>query len=186
MRPIADAPNVTMFDGVEVDVIDMAREIVFVTNRVLPIAPLPQNQLSVGVAGYVYTGMKQGTAEMPLDPAPASREVGIIQRKFHDGVQMIRKDHYCIELERALLPSSPKGIAQGENLLDQDARPAVEKRHSEKVRAARKTISAIQNHRLDLSRISLRSSGLRYSTSIITRPCARRDGSGCRAQQLGR
>jgi hypothetical protein len=39
---------------------------------------------------------------------------------------MIRKDHDRINLERALLSSSSKGIAQGIDVFDQEVRPAVE------------------------------------------------------------
>jgi hypothetical protein len=58
MRPITNALDVAMLDGVEVNVIHVAGEIIFVANRVLPVASLPQSQFSIGVAGYVDTRMQ--------------------------------------------------------------------------------------------------------------------------------
>src|SRR3954470_22135553 len=101
---------------------------------------------------------------MALDPSPTSRKIGVMRREVHDDMQMVRKDHNRIDLERALPASGPKGIAQGVNVLNQNGRSAVEERYSKKVGAAGKKISAIQNHGLDPSRMSLRSSGLQDST----------------------
>ncbi len=47
-----------MFNWVEVNVIHVAGEIIFVANRVLPVASLPQSQFSIGLAGYVDTRMQ--------------------------------------------------------------------------------------------------------------------------------
>src|SRR6266496_3569135 len=41
IRPIADTFHKPMFDGVDVNIIDVARKIALVANRVLPIASLP-------------------------------------------------------------------------------------------------------------------------------------------------
>jgi hypothetical protein len=39
--PVRDATDMSVLYGVEVDVIDVAREIIFIAYRVLPIATLP-------------------------------------------------------------------------------------------------------------------------------------------------
>ena len=41
MRPIADAPDQAMFHGIDVAIFDMASIIGFITDQVLPEAPLP-------------------------------------------------------------------------------------------------------------------------------------------------
>lgn len=53
-------------------------------------------------------------------------------------MQMVRKDHDRIDLERALPASGPEGITQGANVFNQNGRSAVEERYSEKVGAAGK------------------------------------------------
>ncbi len=50
-RPIADAPNMAMFNRIKMDVIDMAGKIVLVADHVLPIAALPNSSFALTRAG---------------------------------------------------------------------------------------------------------------------------------------
>ena len=47
MRPVRDARYVTMLDGIKVNVIDVTLEVDVVTNRMLPVAALPNTLLAV-------------------------------------------------------------------------------------------------------------------------------------------
>ncbi len=48
VRPVANPRDISVLDGIEVNVIDMPRQIDVVTNRVLPIAALPNSSLAAG------------------------------------------------------------------------------------------------------------------------------------------
>ena len=50
MRPVSNARDMAVLYRVEVDVIDMAYEIVFVPQCVFPIAPLPNAAFAFAVA----------------------------------------------------------------------------------------------------------------------------------------
>ena len=47
MRPVCDAFDATILDGIKVNVIDMTLEVCVVANRVLPIATLPNTLLAL-------------------------------------------------------------------------------------------------------------------------------------------
>ena len=47
MRPISDPRHVAMFDRIDVDVVDVTGEIIFITNGVLPVTPLPNTAFAL-------------------------------------------------------------------------------------------------------------------------------------------
>lgn len=52
MRPVRDAGDVAMFHRVEMNVVDMPRDIVVVAQRMLPIAPLPDAAFGFARAAF--------------------------------------------------------------------------------------------------------------------------------------
>lgn len=75
VRPIADPPHQAVFDGIEMNVVDVAREIVFVANGVLPEPTLPQRQIAVRTAAQGSALLDQGAAETAFDSSPTSRKI---------------------------------------------------------------------------------------------------------------
>ena len=72
MRPIAGPRHQTVFHRIKVNVIDMAREVGVVAQRVLPIAPLPYSLFTFGdFAGASVRIAGQATGEIVFDPASA-------------------------------------------------------------------------------------------------------------------
>jgi hypothetical protein len=48
VRPVACPRNVAVFDGIEMNVVDMAREVFVIADGVLPVAALPNSFLAFG------------------------------------------------------------------------------------------------------------------------------------------
>lgn len=78
MRPIGDAADETVLHRVDVAIIEMAREIAVVSDRVFPEAPLPQGSLAGAAAPRdIHAGSHERRREFRLDPAPALREIHV-------------------------------------------------------------------------------------------------------------
>ena len=82
MRPIVHSRHQAMLDGIDMNIIDMAREIVFVANSVL------------------------------FDQTPTGGEIRIAFRQHPDGVEVIRQDNDCFDRERMARPRLAKRSAQ--------------------------------------------------------------------------
>src|SRR4051812_13352075 len=54
IRPVRDARGMAVLHRIEVDVVDMTREVVFVAQRVFPIAPLPDAALALAATTVGY------------------------------------------------------------------------------------------------------------------------------------
>src|SRR5215212_3182446 len=93
-----------MLDRVEVHVVDVALEILFTSNRMLPKAPLPQRIFAVAMALDRRPGSNEPMREMRLDSLPAAREIRITGRQCPDGMRMVGQDHNGIDRERTLVP----------------------------------------------------------------------------------
>jgi hypothetical protein len=80
-----------MFDRVDVNVIDVARKIDFIANRMLPIASLPDTAFAFAgtTAGDRLVDVKLA-GERRFDKPPARREIRIALRQRPDRVEMIR------------------------------------------------------------------------------------------------
>ena len=61
-----------MFDRIEMDIIDMPREVAIVADGVLPKSSLPKREIAIGPALEMKPRLDQGAAEMPLDSPPAA------------------------------------------------------------------------------------------------------------------
>lgn len=71
MRPISDLRHIAMLDRIDVDVVDVTGEIIFITNGVLPIAPLPYAAFALGgpALGNSFAGWNT-TRESRFDQPP--------------------------------------------------------------------------------------------------------------------
>src|SRR5437588_1748123 len=92
MRPIAHTPRQSVFDRIEMDVIDMALKIAVVANGVLPKPALPKRELAIWPTLEPETRRYQFAAEMAFDPPPPAGKICIVRWQCQDGVQVIRKD----------------------------------------------------------------------------------------------
>jgi hypothetical protein len=99
-----------MFDRIEMNIIDMPGEIVFVANGVLPKPLLPKREIAVRIALQLNSGVDQRVAETPFDPPPAARKIRIIQRQCEDGMQVIRKNYNRVDCKRAFTTGCAKSL----------------------------------------------------------------------------
>ena len=95
----------TVLDRIEVDVINVPREITFITDSVFPESPLPKCQLTIGSAIQFKWCINQRTAEMPFNAAPAALIIEIAWWQREDRMQMIGKYHDSVNRERTLTAS---------------------------------------------------------------------------------
>ena len=83
-----------VFDRIEMDVIEVPHKIVLVTQRVLPIAPLPNPTLSLGgTAGRDPFAAGQTARKSAFDQPPSQREIGIAFGQGPDHVQVIGQNY---------------------------------------------------------------------------------------------
>jgi hypothetical protein len=89
-----------MLHRIEVDVVDMPRQVGLVTDRVLPIAALPQSFLAFSDVSRRSRCRGWKSARNPgFDQIPARGKIRVILRQRPDGVQVIRQDadRNCLE-----------------------------------------------------------------------------------------
>ena len=82
MRPIADPGDEAVLDGIDVAVFDMAAEILFVADQVLPEATLPDAAFAARNASRVAQfSCGNSLGEGDLDQPPAQGEIGVAGRQ---------------------------------------------------------------------------------------------------------
>ena len=86
MRPVGYASDEIVFDGIDVDVIDVTREVVLVAYRVFPVAPLPNPILSASIRDEGKTRGNDRAGKMTFYTAPAIGVVGIAFGECDDSV----------------------------------------------------------------------------------------------------
>ncbi len=101
------------------NIIDMPLEVVFVANSVFPKSALPKHEIAIRIALQLDSGINQRATEMPLDPPPASRKIGIIRRQCEDGMQVIGKNYNRLDCKRALVTGYAKSLTQLADVIDQ-------------------------------------------------------------------
>ncbi len=85
-----------MLHRVEVDVVEMAREVVVIADGVFPEPPLPQGvfALCIRLEQRVQSGDLPG--EQAFDPTPAAGEIGVALRKGEHCVEVVGEDDNCV------------------------------------------------------------------------------------------
>ena len=111
VRPIADAYDETMLNGIIVNIINVSGEIGFVADRVLPVTPLPKREIAVAISPDRHPRREQRAAEMPFDAPPPSRIVGISFWQGEDRMKMVWQNHNRFDRKRPLSPRHAKGFA---------------------------------------------------------------------------
>src|SRR4051812_16772029 len=82
-----------MFDGIEMDIIDVPGKVGLVADGMLPEPPLPKRKIAIWPVLDILARSKQFVAEVTLDPSPPAREIRIIRRQGQNSVKVIREDH---------------------------------------------------------------------------------------------
>ena len=120
MRPIGWADDVTMFDRVVMDVIDVVTKVVFVLQGMFPKSALPHTSLAFALAtGVDAFGFGDVSGKSGFDQHPAGRVIGIAGRQSENGVQMIGHHHHGIDLKRVAAAHDANGLAERINVFHQ-------------------------------------------------------------------
>ena len=102
-----------MLDRVEVDIIDMGREIVIVADRMFPKAPLPKAALAPPqscLRAPLTDGQVAG--EDRLEHAPSCREIGVALRQRPNAVEMVGKHDAGVNHERSAPTDHTDGMPE--------------------------------------------------------------------------
>src|SRR5215831_18020066 len=105
MRPICRVTDETVFDWIEVNVVEVHGEVVIVPDHVLPIAALPNPTFAA--TGH-HRGARfrtgEGFCKGELDRAPATWKVGVALGQRPQALHVVRKDHPGIDMKGARFP----------------------------------------------------------------------------------
>src|SRR5215216_5952806 len=113
VRPIAHARDVSVLDGIVVNVIDVALEVGLVTDGVLPIAALPNSFVALGdFAQRPPSIAGKRPRKAAFDQVPTSRKICIVIWQRPDGVQMVWQNANRDGLERVPLFNGPVDLSQ--------------------------------------------------------------------------
>ncbi len=106
-----------MLDRVEMNIVDMGREIVIAADRVFPKTALPEATLRLSQACIAAPLAKGHVAgERRLDDAPAGREVIVIGRQGPNAMEMIGKHDPGLDRERSAPAHQTNCVAQDINV----------------------------------------------------------------------
>jgi hypothetical protein len=110
-----------VFDRIEVDIVHVTREIVIVSNRVLPKAALPQRIFASAIRPKRGVKRGQSPRESALDGAPPPGKIRVSFGQCKNGVQMIRKHNNCVDGEGISPPSQSERHSQFSDMINQGA-----------------------------------------------------------------
>ena len=101
--PIARRGHQSMFDWVDVDVIEVRLEISLVANGVFPESPLPDALFAFGTPALApvrkFMCLEIGARERLLDQAPSGREIRVAIGQRPERMEMVGKYNVGIDLE---------------------------------------------------------------------------------------
>ena len=129
--PICGSERVPVLDGIEMDVIDVAGKILFVTDLMFPESPLPYRGLSMLVFRCIHPfatpKIHASDLNCALDDCPPGGKIGIPFGQGPHAMQMIRQQYPGIDHERARGTHGFNCVAQriAENSFAQDRLPPV-------------------------------------------------------------
>jgi hypothetical protein len=115
-----------MFDRIEVDIVGVLREILFIAQRTLPIAPLPNTAFALfrAACGPAPAG-RQAPRGLRLDQPPAQCKISVAFRQHPDRMQMVRQDDDGFDVERTAPPNIAERLAQEVDGIDEKTQAAL-------------------------------------------------------------
>ena len=126
IRPIRCLRHISMFHGIEINVIAMTREISLVAQRVLPKAPLPDATLAFAdAAGRTLLASGHHLGEFRFNQAPARGEISIPRRQCPDAMQVFGEYNDCVHRKRMMIRDEPKRRSKRSELICEELRAAV-------------------------------------------------------------
>lgn len=118
IRPIVATADESMFDGIEVNVVDMSRKVVGVANAVFPIAGLPDTSLAF--AACAFDCVRKSSCKAGFQLRHAGRKIVIVIRQAPKHMQMIRHNNGGDCLERPVGDDISPSTSERLDLPDQE------------------------------------------------------------------
>ena len=147
MRPISDPRYIAMLDRIDMDIIDVTGEIIFITNGVLPITSLPYSAFALGGTAFGNPFASRNTArETRFDQPPAHGKVGIAVRLCPDRVKVIGQDNHRVDRKWMVLPRLPKCCTQSVDVLRQQSQPPVRQIDGEEETTSGHKVATVISH----------------------------------------
>jgi hypothetical protein len=111
--PVAYRIHMAVFDRIEVDVVNVTPQINVVTNRMFPVASLPDAPLTARTPDRrAIFRFRHAATEIRLDAAPPRRVIGIAFGQAPDAMQMLGQDHPCDHGKRPTRPLQRNAVSQ--------------------------------------------------------------------------
>jgi hypothetical protein len=121
-----------MFDRIDVDVVDVTGEIIFITNGVLPVTPLPYTAFALGGPALGNSFASWNTArESRFDQPPTRGKVSIAVGHSPDRVKMIGQNNHRVDREWMVMPRLPKRCPQFVDMFRQQSLSSLREINSE-------------------------------------------------------
>jgi hypothetical protein len=122
MRPVADAADQAVLDGIDVAILDVAAEILIVANEMFPEAALPDGAFAARDADRAaLLGLGNGLGQADLDQAPAQRKIRVTGRQGPNHVDAIGQHYHGIDGKRVARLREPRRLAQRVDMVGQKA-----------------------------------------------------------------
>src|SRR5580704_7412981 len=154
--PVGDPAHIPMFHRIEMDIVGMPREILFIAQSMLPIAPLQNAAFALlrAARGPALAG-RQAAREHRLDQPPPQRKISVAFRQRPDRMQMVRQDDDGFDVERMAPPNMAECLAQQVDVIDEKTQTAVSQIGREEKAAAADKVSPIVRHHASVARLKV-------------------------------
>ncbi len=146
-RPIRHPVNITMLEGIDMNVIHVASKILFIPDPMLPETPLPQTPLAFpGATGRDRLAAGQSPAEMGLDQSPTGREIVVAFGQCPQRMHVIGQHHPGVDMKWPVRSDATHRRAQTVDLPNQQIRSPIGNGHRKKPRCPPSTIPPVVRH----------------------------------------
>ncbi len=146
VRPICNARDMPVFDGIELNVIDVSLKIGLIADRVLPIAPLPNSFLAFNNLARRARSRLDSPREAAFDERPSGGKVCISIGQGPDSVEVIRKNANCNGLKWPSILNESVGRSQTFDFFNEQCARAINENDREKERDAFGLYASIVRH----------------------------------------
>ncbi len=137
MRPNGCAIGVLMLHRIDVNVINVAAEIIFITDQVFPKSSLPYATLAFAAPrGRNILGTRNRARKAGLDQAPATGKIGVTFRQRPYRVHVVRQDDPCNDRKRMPALDKTDSVTQSIDVFDQQTTGTVSQIDREEIRSA--------------------------------------------------
>lgn len=146
--PVLHAGCPAMFDRIVMDIIEMARVVLFVANGMLPEATLPDSSFpSLCPDRGTVLDRNDSSHEANLYRLPAIGKIGIARRQGPHAMHMIRQHYPAVDMQRPLQARGTHSFPQRIDMAHQKIRTSFQQIDRNKIGAARDAATSVIRHR---------------------------------------